>query len=45
MRPVISMLGTAEYKLAKYLDSFIKPNINVTYSVDSTGAFMDKLKK
>ena len=44
MRPVISMIGTAEYKLAKYLDEFIKPNINVRHSVDSTSAFMDKLK-
>ena len=44
MRPVISMIGTAEYKLAKYLDEFIKPNINVSHSVDSTSAFMDKLK-
>ena len=24
MRPVISMVGTAEYKLAKFLDTFIK---------------------
>ena len=24
--------------------TFIKPNINVTYSVDSTGAFMDNLR-
>ena len=29
MRPVVSMIGTAEYELAKYLDEFIKPNINV----------------
>ena len=39
MRPV--MLGTAEYELAKCLDCYIKPNINVTYSVYSTGAFMN----
>ena len=43
MRPVISMIGTAEYKLAKYLDGFIKPNISTTYSVNSTSAFMDVL--
>ena len=38
------MIGTAEYKLAKYLDEFIKPNIIVSHSVDSTSAFMGKLK-
>ena len=27
MRPVVSMIGTPEYQLAKYLDSLIKPNI------------------
>ena len=43
LRPLISMISTAEYKLAKYLDDFIKPNINTTYSVNSTSAFMDKL--
>ena len=43
MRPVISMLNTAEFKLAKYLDSFIKPNINSSYSVNSTSSFVDKL--
>ena len=41
MSPVISMIGTAEYKLAKYLDNFIKPNID--YSVNSTSSFMEKL--
>ena len=45
MRPVISMVGTAEYKLAKFLDTFIKPNINVDYTVDSTSAFVDKLQE
>ena len=44
LRPVISMIGTAEYNLAKYLDKFIKPNINVSYSVDSTSAFMDGIQ-
>ena len=44
LRPVISMLGTSEYKLANYLDGFIKLAINVTYSVDSIGAFMNKLQ-
>ena len=39
------MVGTAEYKLAKFLDTFIKPNINVDYTVDSTSAFVDKLQE
>ena len=43
MRPVISMIATAEYKLAKYLDTFIKPNINTNHSVCSTSAFIEKL--
>jgi hypothetical protein len=45
MRPVISMIGTAEYQLAKYLDGFIKPNINVEYSVDSTASFMSAIQE
>ena len=43
MRPLISMINTAEFKLAKYLDGFIKPNINTEYSVNSTSMFMEKL--
>ena len=38
------MIGTAEYQLAKYVDSFIKPNINIEYSVSSTGDFMLRLE-
>ena len=45
MRPVISMVGTAEYALAKYLDDFIKPNINVSHTVNSTNAFIEKLQE
>ena len=37
------MVCTAEYYLAKYLDSFIKPNINTLHSVNSTSAFIGKL--
>ena len=43
MRPVISMIGTAEYRLAKYLDNFIKPNINTEWSVNSITNFMDRI--
>ena len=45
MRPVISMLGSAEYKLAKYLDKFIKPNINEDFSVNSTKSFIERLSE
>ena len=43
LRPVISMLNTPEYELAKYLDGFIKPNIPSTYMLNSTNDFIDKL--
>ena len=39
------MVGTAEYALAKYLDDFIKPNINVSHTVNSTNAFIEKLQE
>ena len=43
LRPVISMINTAEYKLAKWLDSYIKPNIPTQYSVASTSEFLNGL--
>ena len=39
------MLGSAEYKLAKYLDIFIKPNINEDFSVNSTKSFIERLSE
>ena len=39
------MVGTAEYALAKNLDDFIKPNINVSHTVNSTNAFIEKLQE
>ena len=45
MRPVISMIGSAEYYLAKFLDNLIKPHIPDTYMVGSTPTFLDKLKE
>lgn len=44
MRPVISMIGSAEYDLAKYLDKLIQPHIPNEYMVGSTTSFLDKLK-
>ena len=42
LRPVVSMVGTAQYNLAKYLDSFIKPVIPDQYMLSSTADFVQK---
>ena len=44
LRPVISMINTPEYKLAKFLDNYIKPNIPTSLSCNSTDSFLDNLK-
>ena len=43
-RPVVSMINTTEYNLAKYLDKIIKPHINSDYMLSSTSNFLDKIK-
>ena len=43
-RPVVSMLNTAEYPLAKFLDEIIKPHIPSKYMLNSTTSFLQKLK-
>ena len=43
-RPLGSMIGTAEYKLAKYLDQIIKPHIPSKYMLSSTWESLDRLK-
>ena len=45
LRPVVSMVGTPEYKLAKYLDNLIKPHIPDTYLLKSTDNFIERLKQ
>lgn len=45
VRPVISMINTAEYSLAKWLDKYIKPNIPCQHSVASTDEFLSNLKQ
>ena len=40
MRPIVSMVNTPEYKLAKYLDGFIKPNIPDQFMLSSTADFI-----
>ena len=44
LRPVISMINTPEYKLAKFLDDYIKPNIPISLSCNSTDVFLENLK-
>ena len=39
------MVGTREYKLAKYLDNLIKPHIPDTYLLKSTDDFIERLKQ
>ena len=39
------MIGTPEYKLAKFLDSVIKPSIPDKYMLSSTNHFIEKLKQ
>ena len=43
LRPVVSMINTAEYQLAKYLDFLIKPHIPSHYMLDSTVNFLKQL--
>ena len=43
LRPVISMVGTAQYNLARYLDSIIKPVIPNNFMLSSTIDFVDCL--
>ena len=42
-RPVVSMIGTPEYKLAKFLDSIIKPYIPDSYIIQSSEEFLNKI--
>ena len=44
-RPVVSRIGTPEYKLAKFLDTVIKPSIPDKYMLSSTNNFIEKLKQ
>ena len=44
LRPVISMIGTPQYGLAKYLDSIIKPCIPSQFMTSSTQDFINKFE-
>ena len=43
LRPVISMLNTSQYALAKYLDSIIKPCLPSKYMLSSTADFLSRI--
>ena len=44
VRPIVSMVNTPVYNLAKYLDSLIKPSIPDKYSISSNTEFLEQLK-
>ena len=44
-RPVVLMIDTPEYNLAKFLDQIIKPYIPNQFVLDSTFHLLDKLKE
>ena len=44
-RPVVRMIGTPQYKLAKFLYSIIKSSIPNKYILSSTNHFIEKLKE
>ena len=43
LRPVISMIDSPEYELAKFMDSLIKPLVPNKYMLNSTDDFLMKL--
>ena len=45
LRPVVSMIGTPEYELSKFLDNFVEPFISKRYFLKSTDHFMEKFKQ
>ena len=45
LRPIVSMIRTPEYNLAKFLDNSIKPCMPDTYLLKSTEQFMNEVKQ
>ena len=43
IRPIVSMINTPEYQLAKFLDQVIKPNIPAKYSICSNAELIERL--
>ena len=44
LQPVNSIIGTAEYQIAKWLDQIIKPYLSDQFSVNLTKGFIDKIR-
>ena len=44
LRPIVSMINTPEYNLARYLDGIIKPLIPSKYSISSNVEFLEQLR-
>ena len=44
LRPVVSMVNTPEYALAKFLDNMIKPYLPQTYMLKSADHSMEELQ-
>ena len=44
-RPIVSMIGSPEYQVAKFLDSIIKPYIPDTYMINSSKELIGKLQQ
>ena len=45
VRPIVSMINTPEYELAKYLDGVIKTHIPNKYSISSNTQFLERLQE
>ena len=45
LRPAVSMVGTPEYELAKFLDKIIKSYIPNNFMLESTYDFISKLNQ
>ena len=45
LRPVVSMVNTPEYALAKFLDNMIKPYLPLTRILKSTDHFTEELNE
>ena len=44
LRPIVSMVNTPEYALAKHLDTLIKPHIPDEFSTSSNVEFLQRLR-
>ena len=45
LRPVVSMIGTPQYSLAKYLHGIINPAIPSQFMLSSTKEYIEKLEE